>query len=273
MKNEPICHLSPAQKENGKAYVKKNKIALIGLLTDSQKCLVRQEKDLNRRGALRSECTELTIKECRPSLGHLFFRFDLCLIRTKNNLFCPACLVITRAYAPAASQREDVSAYMGLNTAVNNSSAMTEHKYKQAVICEQQHRCTTFHSDTHLTSKYKYAPSHKTGHTETHTHRKYVHRKRTIIQTGASCGIPEFSKCLSAHKRGAKTTSGHMIRENQRSLQRKSKRYQMCVCKVYLEFRILSASSILKQWLQQQNTFPATKMYSFFFMHFVRDYF
>lgn len=46
-------------------------------------------------------------------------------------------------------------------------------------------------------------------------HRKYVHRKCTIIQTGASCGIPEFSKCLSAHKRGAKTTSGHMILEKE----------------------------------------------------------
>lgn len=69
-----------------------------------------------------------------------------------------------------AFQRESVSAYMGLNTAVNNSSAVTEHKYKQAVICEQEHSCTSFHSDTLLTSKHNYPVSHTRTHARTDAH-------------------------------------------------------------------------------------------------------
>lgn len=83
-----------------------------------------------------------------------------------------------------AFQREDVLAYMGLNTAVNNSSAMTEHKYKQAVICEQELSCTSFHSDTHLTSKYNYTPSnsHKTRYARPHIQSSNTHTATVCTQ-------------------------------------------------------------------------------------------
>lgn len=88
-------------------------------------------------------------------------------------------------------------------------------------------RSTSFHNDTHLTSKHSYTLSHaqKPRYTlphiprhvpssNTHTKLLYAHRRYTNVQTGVRCEIPEFSKCLTAHNRGAKTTSGHMIWEN-----------------------------------------------------------
>lgn len=127
---------------------------------------------LNRTGTLRSKCIESTTKEFRPCLRHLFFRFDLRnLIRAKTIHVVRPVLSLQGLMILEAFQKEDVSAYMGLNTAVNNSSAMTEPKYKQAVICEQEHSCTSFHSKTHLTSKYIYALSHthKTRYAWPHT--------------------------------------------------------------------------------------------------------
>lgn len=94
-----------------------------------------------------------------------------------------------------AFQKEDVSAYMGLNTAVNNSSAMTEHKHKQAVICEQEHGCTSFHSDTHTpylqrqpSQKYTW-PHIRIDVQSTKTHCYCIvfwllYRKFTDVQTG-----------------------------------------------------------------------------------------
>jgi len=62
-----------------------------------------------------------------------------------------------------AFQREDVSAYMGLNAAVNNSSAVTANKCKQAVSCEQENSCTSFQTDTLLTLKHNYTLSQTTN--------------------------------------------------------------------------------------------------------------
>lgn len=42
----------------------------------------------------------------------------------------------------------------------------------------------------------------------------YVLGKYKTTQTGVRYEIPEFSKCLTAHKSGAKTTDGQMIQEN-----------------------------------------------------------
>lgn len=84
-----------------------------------------------RAGALRSKGTELTTKERRACLPHLFFWSDLChLIKAKTiHVVWPA-LQSQELMLLEAFQRKDVSAYTGLNTAVNNSSAMMEHKYK-----------------------------------------------------------------------------------------------------------------------------------------------
>ena len=88
----PSVTFTRAQRENGRAYERKNKqncsYWFIDVKTDGQNCLMRLRKNtmyLNRAGALRSKCIELTTKECWPCLRHLFFRFDLCnLIRVKT---------------------------------------------------------------------------------------------------------------------------------------------------------------------------------------------
>ena len=68
-----------------------------------------------------------------------------------------------------AFQREDVSAYMGLNTAV------TKHKYKQAVICEQEHMCSQRHTP------YLQIQLHNAPLTQTARY-TWAHIQRTILK-------------------------------------------------------------------------------------------
>lgn len=160
---------------------------------------------------------------------------------------------------------------MGLITAVNNSSAMTAHKYKQAFICEQQSRCTSFHSGTHLTSKYYSASFHR--HKTTHTHtctaicnpqtHNCVYRGRMHTENVAPCRQErdvqsQISANVYQHIREEPKQPAD-TRWLKISWQRRDKHYQMCVCKVKLEFRIILASSMLKQQrLWQPNELTAS---------------
>lgn len=186
--------------------------------------------------------------QCRPSLfrkrsepchqlqrsggrAHRTFSsdFDLChLIKAKTIHVVRPALQSQELMLLEAFQRKDVSAYMGLNIVVNNSSAMMELKYKQAVICEQEHKHTSFHThscDTLLTSRTitikldTHGRSHAAARSpQTHTRLLCVHKKHTNVQTEVRCENSNFSKCLEAHNRGAKTTNGHMSRDNQQIL-------------------------------------------------------
>ncbi len=69
----------------------------------------------------------------------------------------------------------------------------------------------------HLTHTKLNSQGHTRKHLQCTNTLLYVQRKYTNVhRTGVTCEIREFSKCLTAHNRGAKTTVGHMIRENRK---------------------------------------------------------
>ena len=123
---------------------------------------------------------------------------------------------------------------------------------------------THTHTHTHLSSKYNYPRDARPQKLDTHGHvRNQTHYDvDTDVHTGVSGESPESPANVCRHTtRGAKTTGGHMIRRKPtdppRCLPRRSKHYQMCLCKVYLEFRTLLASAMLLLECGRQN--PATE--------------
>lgn len=159
--------------------------------------------------------TELTTEAWRTCLLHLFFRSDLChLIKAKTIHVVWAALQSQELMLLEALQRKDVSAYTRLNTAVNISSAMIEHKYKTGSDLwtrTQMHVLSQGHSSPPIQLHTNYI--HTATQTQTRSYCMYTGNTQTHRQERDENS--KFSKCLTAHKTGAKTTNGHMSREKQ----------------------------------------------------------